>query len=106
MEEKKRIQWEKDMGQFLEYLTDQERSPATVEKYLRDIRTFRRYLQGKRQVSKEILLEYKEWLRQNYTVNSANSMIVALNQFLICTGCGRMRLKQIRTQSQAPLNLR
>lgn len=49
-------------------------------------------------VDKEKLLKYKEWLIANYAVNSVNSMLVALNQFLLFMEKGRLRLKRIKVQ--------
>ena len=39
-----------------------------------------------------------EWLMERYSVNSANSMIAALNQYLVFVEMGRLRLKRIRIQ--------
>ena len=49
-------------------------------------------------VDKEKLLKYKEWLIANYAVSSVNSMLVALNQFLLFMEKGRLRLKRIKVQ--------
>ena len=55
---------------FKTYLLERENAASTVEKYLRDVRTFFQYLGQKRQLSKEGLLGYKQWLQENYAVNS------------------------------------
>ena len=34
-----------------------------------------------KRINKKALLQYKDWLVQNYAVNSVNSMLAALNQF-------------------------
>ena len=49
------------IAQYGRYLCAEERSPATVEKYLRDIRTFVRWLDD-RPVTKEALTGWKEHL--------------------------------------------
>lgn len=70
---------------FKEYLVFEERAAATIEKYERDIHFFFAYLpegawpEG---VTKENVLEYKQYLAENYKTTSANSMLVALNRFL------------------------
>lgn len=88
------------IGDFGEYLRERENAAATVEKYVRDVRTFYRFLGNDPAVSRKRLMEYKEWLLGNYAVRSANSMLVALNQFLTFMEKGRMRMKQIKVQTQ------
>ena len=89
---------EKDVEEFREYLMERENSRATIEKYLRDVRKFMEYAGTDESLDKEKLLQYKEWMVCNYTVSSANSMLAALNQFLIFMEAGRLRLKRIRVQ--------
>ncbi|OUP82692.1 integrase [Lachnoclostridium sp. An169] len=88
------------IGKFEEYLVERENSASTVEKYVRDVKTFFRFLGDVPAVSRKRLLEYKDWLLENYAVRSANSMLVALNQFLVFIEKGKMRIKQIRVQTQ------
>ena len=89
------------IGKFEEYLVERENSASTVEKYVRDVKTFFRFLGGVPEVSRKRLLEYKDWLLENYAVRSANSMLVALNQFLVFIEKGKMRIKQIKVQAQS-----
>ena len=85
---------------FKDYLSERENASATIEKYLRDVKTFIRFSGSGRIITKEHLLQYKQWLLEHYTVSSVNSMIAALNQFLIFMELGRFRLKRIRVQRQ------
>ena len=96
---------EKDSREFRYYLQERENAQATMEKYIRDVRNFMEYVGKGRKVDKEKLLQYKQWLVENYAISSANSMIVALNQFLIFKGHGGLRLKRIRTQRNGMLNV-
>lgn len=89
---------ENDLIDFKQYLQERENSTATIEKYLRDVRKFIVFSGRNTEVDKELLLSYKEWLIQNYTVSSVNSMLVALNQFLTFREMGRLRLKQVKVQ--------
>ena len=86
------------MENFREYLQEKENSSATIEKYTRDMKKFWGFCGGDQEIGKERLLEYKEWLMNSYSVNSANSMIAALNQFLVFIGMERLRIKRIRMQ--------
>lgn len=89
---------ENDVEEFREYLMERENAGATIEKYLRDVRKFMTYAGADKLLDKEKLLQYKEWLVCNYSVSSANSMLAALNQFLIFREAGRLRLKRIKVQ--------
>ena len=89
---------EEDMNEFRYYLQERENSEATIEKYMRDVRKFMTFAGTDQPVGKEKLLEYKEWLIENYAVSSVNSMLVALNQFLVFLEKGRLRLRRIKVQ--------
>ena len=86
--------------QFRQHLIQSEKSAATVEKYLRDVRAFSAYLDVET-VSKENVLKYKQHLQdRHYAVRSINSMLASLNsifQFLGWTDC---KVKSIRRQRQ------
>ena len=67
---------------FEEYLLREEKSMATVVKYLRDARAFMLYTEGKT-VTKEITVAYKKSLEnKRYNPRSVNSMLAGLNRFL------------------------
>lgn len=73
---------EKQIESFHKYLIREEKSPATVEKYLRDVRAFFAYTDG-RAVTKEVVMAYKKHLQtENYAVRSINSMLASLNRIL------------------------
>ena len=63
---------------FKQYLYEEEKSTATIEKYLRDVRKFASYAKDA-PVDKKATLSYKEELSKEYAAASANSMIAALN---------------------------
>ena len=88
---------EREMEAFGEYLVAEERSRATVEKYLRDVRAFALYVGG-RSVTKALCLEYKAYLGEKYAVASANSMLAAVNAFLKFYGRQDLTVKQFKVQ--------
>lgn len=104
MEDKNLLIGTEDLKTFERYLYERENARATISKYMTDMRTFFGYLNGRRQIDKSCLLEYKEWLLERYAVNSVNSMLAALNQFLDFLGEGSMKLRRVKTQR--PLFLR
>lgn len=87
----------KRIKEFQIYLQERENAVSTIEKYVRDIHKFFGFIKD-REISKELLIAYKQWLLENYSVNSANSMLAALNQYLVFIELGRLRLKRIRVQ--------
>ena len=88
---------ELDLVEFQNFLRERENAAATIEKYVRDVKTFTRF-SGEEIMTKELLLEYKDWLIKHYAVSSANSMMVGLNQFLSFIELGRWKLKRIKVQ--------
>lgn len=85
--------------EFEKYLENEEKSAATVEKYLRDVRGFYVYL-ADRTISKEESIAYKEYLTQQYAPASVNSMLVALNGFLRFLGRTDCCVKLLKIQRQ------
>ena len=77
----KHIITEQLINQFREYLKYEEKSNATIEKYIRDIKKLMDFAGG-REITKKLMLEYKENLRinQNYKLSSINSFLIAANR--------------------------
>lgn len=83
---------------FLKHLYIEEKSTATIEKYLRDVRAFARYI-GNEEISKERVIEYKHRLQEkNYAVRSINSMLASLNCFFKFMNWQECHVKFIRQQ--------
>lgn len=87
------------LSAFNQYLISEEKSAATVEKYLRDVRSFAEFL-ADREVSKEETIAYKEYLTQQYAPSSVNSMLVALNGFLRFLGKPDCSVRLLKIQRQ------
>lgn len=84
---------------FAMQLRNDEKSEATISKYLHDIRYFAMFVNGQ-QVKKELILAYKEELKVKYAISSANSMLVALNAFLGFMGWTDCCIKLFKMQKQ------
>ena len=66
--------------QFRSSLIEDEKSRATIEKYLRDLEVFFRFV-GEEDITKGLAIHYKEYLVQKYAPSSVNSMLAAVNRF-------------------------
>lgn len=83
---------------FKELLCREEKSPATVEKYLRDVENFRIFLHGK-QMTKTAVISFKNFLlNKGYSPRTVNSMMVSLNHYFKLYGYKDLQMKMIRTQ--------
>jgi len=78
----------------------EERSEATIAKYLRDIRAFYNYLPDNKIVTKEITIAYKTSILDNYESSSINSMLAAVNGFLKFLGLDYCKVKKLKVQRQ------
>ena len=86
--------------EFEAYLRNEEKSEATIGKYLHDVKCFADYI-GASDVCKQSVMEYKQSLGKAYAVTSANSMIAALDCFLKFCGWHELCVKQFKIQRQA-----
>ena len=84
---------------FKKHLISEERSSATVEKYVRDVTAFSEWLSG-REVEKNTVVEYKAYLTEKYQASSTNSMLSSLNSFFVFCDRHELRVKFIKTQKQ------
>ena len=83
---------------YADFLQAEEKSTATMEKYLRDIRVFTCWLDG-REISKELTAEWKAHLTaQNYAPASVNAMLSALNSLLEFLDLRDCRVKFLKVQ--------
>lgn len=93
-----RILTENQVQAFQTKLYQEEKSRATVEKYLRDVRAFLVFI-GAAPMSKERMMDYKRLLvEQGYRAGSINSMLASLNSLLDMLGWQDCKVKSIRTQ--------
>ncbi|MBQ7246851.1 MAG: tyrosine-type recombinase/integrase [Lachnospiraceae bacterium] len=91
---------ERILKDFREHLVLSEKTPATIDKYCRDVRTFAEYTAGL-EITKEIMIAYKEKLREDgYAVRSINSMLASINSLLSYLGWINLRVKTLKVQQQ------
>lgn len=83
---------------YAHYLQMEEKSGATMEKYLRDIQAFACWLDG-RDISKELTSEWKGHLiSQDYAPTTVNAMLSALNSLLGFLDLRECRVKFLKIQ--------
>lgn len=97
---KERTLSEENRRAFREHLLREEKSAATVEKYLRDVRAFLVF-SGQTAITKDLVMAYKQaLLEKNYAVRSINSMLASLNSLLDFLGWGDCKVKSLKIQRQ------
>lgn len=83
---------------YREYLLREEKSAATVEKYLRDAGAFVAFAKEK-EITKELTVAFKKSLEdQKYAIRSINSMLASLNSLLDYMGWEDCKVKTLRCQ--------
>ena len=90
---------DEQLSMFEWSLHKEEKSAATIEKYLRDVRGFLAFLAGQ-SIDKAVVIIYKEHLTAQYAPASVNSMLAALNCFLRFIGRADACVKQLKIQRQ------
>lgn len=88
---------ETHIREFEIHLIREEKSRATFEKYLRDVRAFAIWLRG-RNIEKSAVLEYKSHLMQLYKPSSVNSVLSSLNSFFDFGGRYDCKVKSLKIQ--------
>lgn len=86
--------------QFRASLIEDEKSTATVQKYLRDIGVFFAFA-GQQPVTKDTAIRYKQYLKERYKPASVNSMLAAVNRFFKEMNWFDCVVKALKVQRQA-----
>lgn len=83
---------------FGQFLREDERSEATVEKYLREVRLFAAFLNGG-EVTKVSVAQWKSnLLEENYNPTTVNGKLSAMDRFFAFLGWEDCRVKHLRLQ--------
>ena len=86
------------LGVFARTLRERERSPGTIEKYMRDIRAFAAWLEGA-EVTREQAVAWRDGLlERGYAPVTVNSMVAAVNQFFTFLGWEDCKVKALKLQ--------
>ena len=85
------------LQQFANHLYQNEKSAATIEKYLHNIKMFLLWLNG-REITKERSICYKKSLSAHYKAASVNAMLAGINGYLTFVGKADCRVKPLRIQ--------
>lgn len=88
------------LTQFRALLKNEEKSAATLNKYLRDVQRFALWL-GDTPLERDAMLDYKADLMRHYAAGSVNSILAALNRFLRMIAREDCRVHRLRIQYQA-----
>lgn len=94
-----RVITENLLEEYSVYLYEEEKSNATIGKYLSDLRKLMEYANG-REITKELMINYKKYLmyEKRYKSSSINSYLVAANRFFDYMGWYGMRVRTIKVQ--------
>ena len=87
------------LNNFKTYLMQEEKAPSTIEKYIRDVRAFFEWSQGKK-LTKETVLEYKNYILSCFAPSSTNSMLSSINHFFEYNKWFDLKVKSIKIQRQ------
>ncbi len=90
---------EEILAAYGRYLCTNEKSPYTIDKYLRDAEAFRGFASG-RPLTKELAVDYKRYLIESgeYADSSINSMIASLRGLFKYLGRDDCNVTRLRTQ--------
>ncbi len=85
------------LASYHKYLIEEEKSAATIRKYLHDVEALARRL-SRGELDKSEVLSYKSYLLDHYAVSSVNSMLSSLNHFFAYAEWTDLRVKTVKVQ--------
>ena len=84
---------------FKEYLINEEKANATINKYLHDVSEFQIWL-GEQELCKTVVLSYKSYLCEKYAPASVNATLSSLNSFFCFMEWYDLKVKNLKIQKQ------
>ena len=88
-----------DLREFAEHLRREEKSPGTVEKYLRDASAFAAHMNGA-PVTRDAVAAWRDGLAGELQPSTVNAKVAAVNSLLRFLGWEDCRVKSLRVQRQ------
>ena len=89
----------KELEAYKNYLLEEEKSVATIAKYMHDLYEFSAWL-GEREFDKKDVLEYKGLLCEKYAPTSVNACLSSLNGFFGFMEWFELKVKNLKIQKQ------
>lgn len=90
---------DKKIVDFKKYLQNEEKSSATIDKYIRDVKKLEDWCPDC-ELTKNLLLKYKKHLIESYAPASVNCAIASINSFFSYMGWYELRIKALKIQKQ------
>lgn len=89
------------LEEYKKYLYEQEKSQATIQKYMCDLKKLVQFV-GNKELTKLLAIQYKDYLKENYDykTSSINSYLVAANRFFEFMGWYEFRVKTFKLQKE------
>ena len=89
------------LEEYKKYLYEQEKSKATIQKYICDLKKLVEFVDNK-EMTKLLAIQYKDYLKKNddYKTSSVNSFLVAANRFFEFMGWYEFRVKTFKLQKE------
>ena len=84
---------------YKDFLINEEKASATLEKYIRDIKAFFEWISGT-EIDKRKVLDYKEYLIGKFAPTSVNSVLSSLNSFFEFNNWYELKVKMLKIQKQ------
>nr|WP_192924473.1 tyrosine-type recombinase/integrase [Butyricicoccus sp. BIOML-A1] len=85
------------MREYRIYLTEHEKSHATIQKYVRELVWFLSFLQGE-EPTKAKVLEYREQLQQSHHARTVNAKLSAIHSYLDYLGLAACKVRFLKIQ--------
>ena len=86
-----------NIEKFKSHLISEEKSDATVSRYVRDVTAYITWLDG-REMSKELMIQYKSELVDRYEPASVNTMLASLNAYFDYIGHPEYKVRNLKVQ--------
>jgi len=84
---------------YKDFLINEEKASATLEKYMRDIKAFSEWTLGS-ELDKRKVLDYKEYLIGKFAPASVNSVLSSLNSFFEFNNWYELKVRMLKIQKQ------